>query len=740
MQITPLTRRLAGWFVDAMPAACGPVVYRGTGERGNREWRRDLGSRRIPRRMRLARAAGVFALALWGCAAADAQVIRCVGSDGRVSYQQQRCADDARSEIVEPRDEPASNADARQSTAPTRSDHDAASGAADDAAGKSADDSTATTPAASATVAMERFTDRLASGGLGPEMIVVPGGDLPMGCTTSAWSCVTSARPRHRVQVPGFAIAATEVTFAQYDRCVDAGRCLPAHDAGWGRGERPVIHVHWRAAQAYADWLSEETGKRYRLPSEAEWEYAARAGQYHEHAWDDADYPYPKPAPAQVSDSRRDSDITQTAAVGTYPPNAFGLHDMTGNVAEWTLDCFHPSYHGAPADGRAWGRGRDGDCGRRVTRGGGWDGPAADVAERVPESIDRTGNALGFRVVQVSIEAHARDRWMHRLKTAIRLVLPRPRAAPGGGDGTIEPALVRVPGGRFLQGASPGNETFAASNHELPQREIAIRSFLLARHEVTRREFAAFVAATGYRTDAERDSVVLDPPQSPRNGYGCNGEPGRSWREPGFAQDDDHPATCLSWNDAQAYIAWLSYQTGRPYRLPTESEFEYAMRAGTTGEWAWSGDPCRHANQADLTTFRKHQGIRGWGVNECEDGFEETAPVGRFAANAFGLHDMLGNVAEWVQDCMDSGYDERLPRDGRAAEEDPCVKRGLRGGGWYHPSSGLRSAARSAAPPMDRSFATGFRVALGSPYRFDVVALRRALLDALFALEPEVPR
>lgn len=224
--------------------------------------------------------------------------------------------------------------------------------------------------------ARKSFRDPLKTGGYGPEMVWIPGGTFTMGSPASEPVRRNDEGPQHTVTVPAFALGRTEVSFADYDRFAEATDRQKPNDAGWGRGERPVIHVSLGDARAYAAWLSEQTGQRYRLPSEAEWEYAARAG---------TTTPFWTGAcinTQQVNyDGTYDHDSCgaktgrfrgQTVAVGSLPANAFGLHEMAGNVWEWTEDCWHDSYAGAPNDGSVWRETGGGDCGRRVLRGGSW--------------------------------------------------------------------------------------------------------------------------------------------------------------------------------------------------------------------------------------------------------------------------------------------------------------------------------------------------------------------------------
>ena len=197
-----------------------------------------------------------------------------------------------------------------------------------------------------------------------PELIVIPAGTFRMGCVTGR-QCRSSERLVHEVHVESFELSRYEVTFAQWDVCVEYGGCRRVKDRGWGRADRPVIHVSWDDAQGYVAWLSKELGEGYRLPSEAEWEYAARAGSETMYSWGNER----GRGQANCDGCRCAHCGDRTAPVGSYPPNPFGLHDMHGNVREWVRDCWNDSYDGAPTDGAAW---EQGDCSARVARGGSW--------------------------------------------------------------------------------------------------------------------------------------------------------------------------------------------------------------------------------------------------------------------------------------------------------------------------------------------------------------------------------
>ena len=228
-----------------------------------------------------------------------------------------------------------------------------------------------------------------------PEMVVIPAGRFRMGCVSDL-DCELDEHPVHEVRVESFELSKYEVTFEDYDRFTVATGRARADDAGWGRGRRPVINVSWDDAVAYTRWLSEQTGEQYRLPSEAEWEYAARAGTVTKYSWGNG-----------IGHNRASCDVCgsqwdnkQTAPVGSFRPNGWGLHDMHGNVFEWVQDCWNESYQGAPTDGSAW---ESGDCSLRVLRGGSsFDEPRfLRSALRFRDSSSfRFNSGAGFRVAR----------------------------------------------------------------------------------------------------------------------------------------------------------------------------------------------------------------------------------------------------------------------------------------------------------------------------------------------------
>jgi formylglycine-generating enzyme required for sulfatase activity len=284
-----------------------------------------------------------------------------------------------------------------------------------------------------------------------------------------------------------------------------------------------------------------------------------------------------------------------------------------------------------------------------------------------------------------------------------------------GGTG---PEMLVLPGGKFAMGSQKG-ETGREEN-EGPVHDVSVRSFALGKYPLTRGEFARFASATGYKTDAEKNTPIPFQPAELGTPVACfaykggseiGWKSGTSWRDPGYKQNDDEPVVCLSWNDAQAYANWLSHETGKPYRLPTAAEMEYAIRAGSSAPYPWgsvSGDVCQYGNVRDVTTVAR---FPQWKTGvACNDGSLFTSAVGRYQGNAFGLFDTVGNVEVWTQDCGAENYNS-APADSNAQKSQSCERRTLRGSSWNFSPADFRSAHRETPPPTGRSFDTGLRVA-----------------------------
>lgn len=265
------------------------------------------------------------------------------------------------------------------------------------------------------------------------------------------------------------------------------------------------------------------------------------------------------------------------------------------------------------------------------------------------------------------------------------------------------PEMVVIPAGSVLVGSTAAETTRegraeAQAANERPQRMVTFsRQFAVAKHLVTRREFAVFVTETS-RDMTEcliaRDGRWSDGPLSDA-----------SFRKPSFRQRDDEPVVCVNWEDANAYTAWLSQRTGAQYRLLTEAEWEYAARGGTTTARWWGddiADICSRVNGGDRSYARVMPADTTANA-ACADGFAHTSPVGHFRPNPFGLHDMLGNAWQWVSDCF-------AAKPGMLSPETPCKARSIRGGSWHNGTAVLRAATRFSLPPQMRSSSLGFRV------------------------------
>jgi formylglycine-generating enzyme required for sulfatase activity len=301
---------------------------------------------------------------------------------------------------------------------------------------------------------------------------------------------------------------------------------------------------------------------------------------------------------------------------------------------------------------------------------------------------------------------------------------PKTLAVDLGGGVKME--LVLIPAGEFKMGSGESAEATAAFfrktygedllaadffKDEHPQHHVRItKPFYLGTYHVTRGQFRQFVADTGYKTGAEKGerpgAIFWDPD---KKAFGFNEK--YSWRNAGFEQSDEHPVVNVSWNDAVAFCQWLSKKESKTYRLPTEAEWEYACRAGTTTRYSSGDDPetlAKVGNVADATAKAE---FPDWKYTiKASDGYVFTSPVGKFKPNAFGLYDMHGNAWQWCADWYGAEYYAASPVDdptGPASGDD----RVLRGGSWNVRPCNSRSAFRTRFAPGGRDLFTGFRVA-----------------------------
>jgi formylglycine-generating enzyme required for sulfatase activity len=278
------------------------------------------------------------------------------------------------------------------------------------------------------------------------------------------------------------------------------------------------------------------------------------------------------------------------------------------------------------------------------------------------------------------------------------------------------PAMVRIPAGTFTMGVPPREnrrekvpKEWAAWSSPLRTVDIA-RPFWLGRYPVTRGQFATFIAETGHAMPDE--AWTYEPDDKGKWNYEPRKD--RGWRNPGFAQTDDHPVVCVSHEDAEAYVAWLRELTGKEYRLPSEAEWEYACRAGTTTARFWGDgreEAGRYAKVADrsLMALMKAE-FDPERYFDGDSGIPFTAPVGSFRSNPFGLYDMLGNVWEWTADCWNETLKD-IPLDGTARTTGDCRLRVVRGGSWDNDPRSVRAGYRIRSDTGNRNTDAGFRVA-----------------------------
>lgn len=561
-----------------------------------------------------------------------------------------------------------------------------------------------------------------------PEMVVVPAGTFEMGSPASEAERDDSEGPVHRVTIPRpFAVGKYEVTRGEFshfvaetgDRYDEEGCHLPSSEwsnntaswrfPGFRQSDRdPVVCVSWETAWAYAMWLSGKTGHLYRLLSESEWEYVARAGTLTPFytgqtiSTDQANYFGTHPDETIYGSNRQLPGMNRerTVPVGSFYANSWGLYDVHGNVAEFVEDCTdgweEEGYErDAPSDGRPW---YGADCNYRVLRGGSWYDSPRDLrsAARGWDVNTFENNRHGFRVAR-KLEAPLTT--PDRNDTDVTETALPARETPVSSIAGNEfrdcrscPEMVVVPAGSFMMG-SPALEGGRQDNEGPAHRVTILQPFAVGKYEVTRGEFGQFVVETDYsiKGTCRYFGDPLWPDESP--GFG--------WRNPGFDQEDRDPVVCVSWKDTQAYVRWMSEKTGEEYRLLSESEWEYAARAGTQTRFhtGWT-------ISADQANFEETGGVNR----------DQTVPAGSFAANGFGLHDMHGNAKELVEDCYNRTY-HGAPSDGSSWESDGsswekiCDVRVVRGGSWWEERSSLRSANRDTLGPSDRTSYAGFRIA-----------------------------
>ena len=553
-----------------------------------------------------------------------------------------------------------------------------------------------------------RVDKRLQLGkGVSLGLALIPSGQFRMGSPQSGTSANSDEKPQHTVTIAKpFYMGITEVTQAQW-KAVMGTEPWKGKKYTKDGGENAASYISWTGVMSFCQKLSAKLGRAVRLPTEAEWEYACRAGSKTAYCFGDDD--------SQLGDyawytkNTRRIGEKYAHAVGRKKPNAWGLYDMHGNVWEWCADYYGEKYYAAggntvdptgPGSGssRVLRGGSFGDVGGRYCRSAGRvsDGPGhrsvhygfrvvlsvvgrgrslpqsrpgkppetGGRANRLPEAGSRPPTSAPVRTERPS---DAREAKRQQQETAKKLKIPVEKTLQFGNG--ISMRLALIPPGKFLMG-SPYSETYAASN-EKPQREVTItKSFYMGLTEVTQGQWRAVMGT----------------------------EP---WKGKGYAKEGaENPALYVSWHDATAFCTKLSQKTGRIIRLPTEAEWEYACRAGSKTRFYFGDDSSK------LGDYAWHS------RNAYNIGEKYAHPVARKKPNAWGLYDMHGNVWEW---CADRCGRKHYSATGNAV--DPTgpgsgTYRVLRGGSFCSDVGSCRSAYRFKHHPDYRDDHRGFRVVL----------------------------
>lgn len=571
---------------------------------------------------------------------------------------------------------------------------------------------------------------------IGAKMILIPPGEFLMGAPDTDTDATPQEKPQHRVTLTKpFAISATEVTNGQFRQFIEATKYVTQAESD-GQGafeinpkvrrpaniwnsseitkrsgdEHPVRCVSWEDARKFCEWLSQAEGRVYRLPTEAEWEFACRAGTATRYSFGNDLSDTPSPPGTSGAPLR---------PVAQLPANPFGLFDMHGSVNEFCLDSGR-SYTTEPVTDPVGGLAIELPA---VVRGGAISSHAARLrssnrylsdARRFPETNFAT-TVLGFRVVReigspppiAKAPFDAPQARAHQEVWAAHLKLPVEYT------NSVGMKLRLIPPGEFLMGST--DEQVAAAHRlateakamtvalnriqlaERPQHRVVISSpFQFGATEVTNADFRKFVEATQYVTDAEKFGFGDDGEKQLTDKV-TDEQKKLTWRTPGYPTTEDLPVTQVSWNDAIAYCGWLSTQEQSVYRLPTEAEWEYACRAGTTSHFSFGDD------EQELKQF-------GW-YGQNTQGRPEAVAAKR--ANGFGLHDMHGNLFEWCHDIFDETWYQRsqsIDPIGPASGPTSGPYYVVRGGFWGAAAPLCRSAFRINHTAAYRHRSGGFRV------------------------------
>jgi formylglycine-generating enzyme required for sulfatase activity len=517
-------------------------------------------------------------------------------------------------------------------------------------------------------------------------MIYIPEGQFTIGSPEGEGDA--DEHPAHKVFLSGYWIGKTEVTFAQYDAfCQETGLAKP-QDEGWGRGERPVINVSWTEAKNFCAWLEKKTGFSFRLPTEAEWERAARDR-----------YPWGNTPPANNL-ANFGKAIMKTNTVGSYPEGAsyYGVLDLAGNVWEWLADWYDADYYNNSAENDPQGP----ESGtEKVVRGGSWAHGAELIrsANRSQENPNSKRNILGFRLalngnrqqidnmlkntaeakpVKNIVEPKSEKNTAETKSNPVQAKTPEVKYSEpflqkisGKTDKIYKNekgfweavflkniTMIHIPEGQFTIGSPEGE----GDADEHPAHKVFLSGYWIGKTEVTFAQYDAFCQETG-----------LAKPQDEGWGRG------------------ERPVINVSWMEAKKFCAWLEKKTGVAFRLPTEAEWERAAR----DRYPWGNTP--PAN--NLANFGK--------------AIMKTNTVGSYpeGASYYGVMDLAGNVWEWLADWYAADYYNNSAENNPQGPENGTEKV-VRGGSWAHGAELIRSANRSQENPNSRRNILGFRLAL----------------------------
>ncbi|MCL2926829.1 MAG: formylglycine-generating enzyme family protein [Trichodesmium sp. MAG_R01] len=575
--------------------------------------------------------------------------------------------------------------------------------------------------------------------GVNLEMVAIPGGTFTMGSPESEKGSTDRERPQHNVTVSPFFMGKYPVTQGQWRAIASRTDLKVERDLnpepstfkepyqGIDRWQRPVENVNWYEAVEFCKRLSKLTGRNYRLPSEAEWEYACRAETGILDLEQGESYPpfncgetitgklANYDASVTYADEPKGEYREQTTPVGKFSANGFGLYDMHGNVREWCGDEWHENYNGAPVDGSVW---LDGNKNRSPLRGGSWSsGPDKSLSGYCYEinmSYSRFNNT-GFRVL-----CSVRKTFVGSLKRegvsfpsdleVFHYEYTTPTVDRGGKiikqdtkfaryfretiAQELELEMVAILGGTFTMG-SPESEK-GSRDREGPQHNVTVSPFFMGKYPVTQGQWRAIAS----RTDLK---VELD----------LNPEPSY-FKKPYQGIDRwQRPVEAVSWYKAVEFCKRLSKLTGRNYRLPSEAEWEYACRAQRKALGLGKGESyppfsCGETITGELANYNASVTYADEPKGEYR---EQTTPVGKFSANGFGLYDMHGNVWEWCADEWHDNY-RNAPIDGSVLLNVDKKRSPLRGGSWDDYPNFCRSAVRLIYifRRVDHNYIIGFRL------------------------------